>query len=342
MSENSTSVTPGNPFSEYATEDHLGISISIACLNALAVAANVMGFVYFLVKQRHLLKKKVYQMFLGSLIVDALANSAVLLRFYTPFVTHVAGILIFVNVLIFFLVSQIYLVWHQFWTVLDLFSVLSPFVERILFPYYCVFTSLTAIVQISTLIFAFFELSADLLILPTIVNAHLSIFLVFTSFAVGSVVYLASHSHRMITRFHTKEKKFNDGASLAALKSRIIFCIAILVFQCCLIPILFFKFTLLFEMFAIQSFCMALLPSIHINLFRLAIKISLPKKPQSIENKSKPLLLVDLIKMKKTPNGDQQVSKHIFSIATVKIDRSELPTIPSKLTSEKTATDRRF
>lgn len=57
------------------------------------------------------------------------------------------------------------------------------------------------------------------------------------------------------------------------------------------------------------------------------------------------MLLVDLVKMKKTPNRDQYVSKHIFSIATVKMDRPELPMIPAKLTdhpSEKTASDRRF
>lgn len=222
-------------------------------------------------------------MFLGSLIVDALANSAVLLRFYTPFVTHLSVILIYVNLIIFLSVFQIYLVWHQFWTVLDLFSVLSPFVERILFPYYCIFTVLTAIVQISTFIFAFFESSAELSILPTIVNAHLGIFLVFTSFVVGSVVYLASHSHRKITRFH-KEKKFNDVALLAALKSRIIFCIAILIFACCVIPILFFKFTLLFELFAIESFCMALLPSIHLTLSTLQSKL---RCQRSRKNQSK-------------------------------------------------------
>ena len=321
-------------FSKQSIQNHLAVSICVASLNVVSALANGIGIANLLYYQRNLLKKQFYRLFLASMIIGCIGNLLCLFKIATDnFVDFgIAPFIILNGLYLDIIVIQSYALWLQFWTLLNIFTVLDAWLGKFVKPYYY-FSSIFAFIQfLGNTIMGVYEISVNELALG-VIAFHAGLFLLYAVYLIGSALALLFYLHHLLAVFH-REKKCHDEHLITRLKRTTLFGAAVVGSTCLPIITLFFDFSYFYEVCSVEIFILSLVPPILAYGYTLTVSIALAKKRDSMEatNRSendmvggKPIMLIDLVKHQNVPNmykDATQATRAVFSTQTVKMERS--------------------
>lgn len=321
-------------FRKQNIQNHLAVSICVASLNVVSALANAIGIANLLYYQRNLLKKQFFRLFLASMITGCIGNLLCLFKIATVNFDDLGLIpyIILNGMYLNTIVLQSYALWLQFWTLLNIYTVLDQWLEKFVRPYYY-FSSIFTIVQLAlSNAMGIYEVSINGLPIGAIAF-HAGLFSLFATYMIGSAVALLFYLHHVLALFH-REKKCHDEHLISRLKKTTLLGAAV-VGNCCFpIITLFFDYSYFYEVCCVEIFILSMVPPVLAYGYTLTVSIALAKKRDSMmastrsENnivEGKPIMLIDLVKRQNVPNmyKDAPVAtRAVFSTQTVKMEKS--------------------